>query len=143
VAATTRWNPWAALRGSDVRLWFAWLDGEHGRWEQHHDHDVVVLDARLPRRRRQEVLAHELVHAERRVGWPHATVATMELEEERVWRIALDRLAPPAAVREFLERRSTAGPVTVDDLAEEFDLSHQAARRVAELLRVRPAREPS
>jgi hypothetical protein len=137
VAATTHWNPWSALRQTDIRLWFAWLDGEHGRWEQHADGEAIVLDARLGRRHRQEVLAHELVHAERRVGWPAATAATMELEEERVWRVALDRLAPPSAVREFVERRATAGPVTIDDLAEEFDLSLEAAQRVAELLRVR------
>ncbi len=61
----------------------------------------------------------------------------MELEEERVWRVALCRLAPPAEVRGFLVRRGTIGPVTVADVAEEFDLSIEAATRLLDLLRVR------
>lgn len=140
VATSTRWNPWAALRDSGAVLWFTSLDGERGRWEGHGDHDVILLDERLGRRERQEVLAHELVHVERRVGWPQATAATMELEEERVWRVALDRLAPPQEVARFAERRAAAEPVTVADLAEEFDLSLDAAQRVAHLLRVRSSR---
>lgn len=128
-----RWDPWAALGATDIELWYAPLVGERGRWIRHADHQEILLDERLRRRTRREVLAHELVHAERGVGWPQATAATMELEEERVWRVALDRLAPPAEVQAFLVRRATVGPVTVADLAEEFDLSLGAARRVAQL----------
>jgi hypothetical protein len=62
----------------------------------------------------------------------------MELEEERVWRIALERLAPAAEVVAFARRRATAGPVLVEDIAEEFDLSPEAAERVVQLLRLRP-----
>ena len=130
---TGRWNPWAALRATRIELWFAPLDGERGRWTRRADGDEIVLDESLDRRSRQEVLAHELVHAERGVGWPDATVATMEVEEERVWRIALRRLVPPAEVARFLEQRGSVGAVTVADLAEEFDLSADAARRVAQL----------
>lgn len=132
-----RWNPWAALRSANVELWFASLDRERGRWSRFADHDEIVLESALDRRSRREVLAHELVHVERGVGWPDASAATMQLEEERVWRIALERLAPPEEVRAFLERRATVGPVTVHDLAEEFDLSPQAAARVARLHVVR------
>lgn len=128
-----RWNPWRALRASAVELWFAPLGGDRGRWSRRAGVDEILLEETLDRRTRREVLAHELVHVERGVGWPHATVATMELEEERVWRTALRRLAPPAEVAAFLERRSTSGPVTVQDLAEEFDLSDEAAVRVAAL----------
>ncbi|MGN6693611.1 MAG: ImmA/IrrE family metallo-endopeptidase [Aquihabitans sp.] len=131
-----RWNPWAALRDSSIELWFEPLNGERGRWTRRVDGDEILLDQALDRRSRQEVLAHELVHVERGVGWPHATAATMEIEEERVWRIALRRLAPPAEIRRFLARRGTAGPVTVADLAEEFDLSADAAERVARLYAV-------
>lgn len=131
-----RWNPWAALRASSVELWFAPLEGERGRWIRHDGGDEILLDQALDRRARQEVLAHELVHVERGVGWPHATAATMEAEEERVWRTALRRLAPPAEIRRFLARRGTVGPVTVADLAEEFDLSADAAARVARLYAV-------
>lgn len=128
-----RGNPWRALRASATELWFAPLDGDRGRWSRHDGVDEIVLEETLDRRSRREVLAHELVHVERGVGWPHATAATMELEEERVWRTALRRLAPPQEVDAFLDRRSTVGPVTVDELAEEFDLSHEAAARVAAL----------
>jgi hypothetical protein len=131
-----RWNPWAALRASSVELWFAPLEGERGRWTRRTDGDEIVLEESLSRQARQEVLAHELVHVERGVGWPHASEATMEIEEERVWRIALRRLAPPAEIHRFLARRGTVGPVTVADLAEEFDLSDDAAERVADLYAV-------
>lgn len=131
-----RWNPWAALRATPIELWFAPLHGERGRWTRRAGGDEILLDERLDRRTRQEVLAHELVHAERGVGWPDATPATMEAEEERVWRIALRRLAPPAEIARFLTQRGSVGPVTVADLAEEFDLSPGAARRVAELYAV-------
>lgn len=132
-----RWNPWAALRATSIELWFAPLAGERGRWTRGADGDEIVLDERLDRRARQEVLAHELVHAERGVGWPDATAATMELEEERVWRIALRRLAPPEEISRFLALRGTVGPVTIADLAEEFDLSPHAAERVAHLYAAR------
>ena len=133
---TGRWNPWAALRATGIELWFARLEGERGRWTRRVGGDEIVLDESLDRRSRQEVLAHELVHAERGVGWPDATVATMEVEEERVWRIALRRLVPPAEIARFLERRGSVGAVTIADLAEEFDLSADAARRVAQLCAV-------
>jgi hypothetical protein len=134
-----RWNPWRALRATSVDLWFAPLDGARGRWTRTGGLDEILLEETLDRRSRREVLAHELVHVERGVGWPHATAATMEREEERVWRIALDRLAPPEEVRAYLEARSTVGAVTIEDLAEEFDLSPTAAARVAHLWRVRTA----
>ncbi len=132
-----RWNPWRALRSRPIDLWFAPLDGDRGRWSSADGRDEILVEESLGRRHRREVLAHELVHAERRVGWPLATAATMELEEERVWRVALCRLAPPAEVRGFLLRRGTIGPVTVADVAEEFDLSIEAATRLLDLLRVR------
>lgn len=128
------WNPWHALRGTDVDLWFASLGGPRGLWTRRGGRDEILLEETLDRRERREVLAHELVHVERAVGWPQATVATMELEEDRVWRTALRRLAPPDEVRSFLRRRGTVGPVTVADLAEEFDLSPGTAERVARLL---------
>ena len=131
-----RWNPWAALRATPIQLWFAPLTGERGRWTRRPDGDEILLDERLDRRTRQEVLAHELVHAERGVGWPDATPATMEVEEERVWRIALRRLVPPEHLARFLAERGTVGAVTVADLAEEFDLSPDAAERVARLYAV-------
>ena len=133
------WNPWAALRASTIELWFAPIAPERGRWSRRPEGDEIVLEESLDRQTRQEVLAHELVHAERGVGWPHATAATMQVEEERVWRTALVRLAPVDQVRRFLVARGSVGPVTIADLAEEFDLSLEAASRVAHLYRVSPA----
>ena len=134
--AMQRWNPWRALRATSAELWFADLGGDRGRWARGPDGDEILLDHGLDRRARREVLAHELVHLERGVGWPQATALTMQLEEERVWRTALLRLAPPAEVQAFVRRRSSVGPIGVADLAEEFDLSLQAAARLARLLGV-------
>jgi hypothetical protein len=137
-AEGARWNPWRALRARpEIELWFAGLGRDRGRWTRRGSVDEILLDPSLDRQTRNEVLAHELVHAERGIGRPLATDATMQLEEERVWRIALDRLAPPAEVRAFVERRSTVGPVSIDDLAEEFDLSPESAARVARLTSTR------
>ena len=132
----TRWNPWASLRDLPVELWFAPLRGQRGRWTRRPEGDEILLEESLDRRSRREVLAHELVHVERGVGWPAATSATMQLEEERVWRIALRRLAPPAEIARFVRSRATVGPVTIADLADEFDLSLEAAARAARLYEV-------
>ncbi len=133
-----RWNPWRALRRSSAVLWFSDLGEDLGRWERRADGiDEILLDHRLSRRQRREVLAHELVHAERGVGWPSATAETMEVEEERVWRESLSRLAPPGEVVDFLRRRATVGGVTAEDVAEEFDLSPAGAHRVLRTLRAR------
>ena len=142
MVAMTRWNPWRALRSSGAQFWFASLDGDRGRWTRGPAGDEILLAPSLTRQERREVLAHELVHAERGIGWPVATSATMELEEERVWRIALSRLAPREDVEAFLRRRATVGPVTVADVAEEFDLSLDGAARLARLLAVQGGRPP-
>lgn len=125
-----RWNPWRALRGTDVELWFAALDGPRGRWTRSGGLDEILIEETLGRRERREVLAHELVHVERGVGWPDASAATMEREEAIVWCEALDRLVPPSEVSAFLARRASVGPVSVHELAEEFDLSDDGVRRV-------------
>ncbi|MCU1355625.1 MAG: IrrE N-terminal-like domain [Acidimicrobiales bacterium] len=130
------------MRSSGAQFWFASLDGDRGRWIRGPAGDEILLAPSLTRQERREVLAHELVHAERGIGWPVATPATMELEEERVWRIALGRLAPSEEVEAFLRRRGTVGPVTVADVAEEFDLSPDGAARLARLLAVQVGRLP-
>lgn len=131
------WNPWRELRErrSSVELWFAPLDGVRGLWTCDGDREDIYLDERLGRRERREVLAHELVHGERRIGHGAATEATMEREEQMVWRSAMVRLVPPVEVLAFVRRRLSAGPVTVDDLAEEFDLSHDGVRLLIRVLR--------
>jgi hypothetical protein len=125
------WNPWRALRATDIDLWFAALGGPRGRWDRTAAGDEILIEESLGRRERREVLAHELVHVERGIGWPDATAATMEREEAIVWDEALDRLVPPELVQAFLARRGTAGPVSLVELADEFDLSDDGARRIA------------
>lgn len=134
-----RWNPWRALRAStSVVLWFAPLGGVRGRWERGVDgRDEILIEETLGRRARREVLAHELVHVERGVGWPAATPATMQAEEERVWREALTRLAPPDQVLAFARERASVDAVTVYDVADEFDLTPETAARVVHLLWIR------
>lgn len=118
-------------------LWFAPLGGARGRWERGVDgRDEILIEETLGRRARREVLAHELVHVERGVGWPAATPATMQAEEERVWREALTRLAPPGQVLAFAQERASVGAVTVHDVADEFDLTPETAARVVHLLQV-------
>ncbi len=128
-----RWDPWRALHATDIDLTYAELDGERGRWTRSEQGDTIALHPLLDPRSAREVLAHELVHAERGVGWPAASASTMEIEEERVWRTALRRLAPPEEVARFLAERGALGAVTVADLADEFELSPRAAARVAAL----------
>jgi hypothetical protein len=136
----TRWNPWQTLRASDATFWFTAFPASRGLWTRIDGQDEILLEETLDRRTRREVLGHELVHMERGIGRPSATDATMQLEEDRVWRVAVRRLAPPAEVREFLERRGSVGPVTIEDVAEEFDLTIEGATRVARLLALEDGR---
>jgi hypothetical protein len=92
-------------------------DGVRGMWRG----DTVVLDDRLGRRQRNATLAHELVHEERRVGWPDATPATMEREEAIVRRITAERLVPVEELAE-LAARAELNPVEVWEVAEHFDV---------------------
>lgn len=133
------WNPWRALRerGEGAELWFAPLGGPRGLWVRRDGGDQIYLDERLGRRERREVLAHELIHAERGVGQNgDVTAATMAKEEETVWREAMRRLAPPAEVRRFLDRTPDDAGVTLSDLADEFDLSGPGVQRLVSLLEV-------
>jgi hypothetical protein len=86
------------------------------------------------------VLAHELIHAERGIGHPVATRATMEREEEIVRRETARRLVPTALLEAFLRARldPAAAPegVTADDVAEEFDVEPAVAAKALALLRL-------
>jgi hypothetical protein len=130
------WNPWRTLRELDeVELWFAPLDGCRGLWVRSGGRDAIYLEETLGRRERREVLAHELVHVERGLGHPDVCPLLTAKDEARVWREALDRLAPPEAV-EALRRRGEEGePVTVGDVADELDLSADGVGRLIALLR--------
>jgi hypothetical protein len=104
-----------------------------------------VLDAGLDRRARRCVLAHELVHAERGIGHPAATTATMEREEEAVRREVARRLVPPSLLQRFVAARVDLGGVTVGEVADEFDVEQEVAAKALALLHDsvrRPPRTP-
>jgi hypothetical protein len=80
------------------------------------------------------VLAHELVHAERGIGHPAATSATMEREEEAVRREVARRLVPPGLLSSLVAARSDVGGVTAAVVAEEFDVELDVAAKALDLL---------
>lgn len=130
------WNPWRALRDLDaVELWFAPLDGCRGLWLRIGGRDEIYLEETLDRRERREVLAHELVHVERGLGHPDVNPLLTEKDEAAVWREAIRRLAPPEVIGALRRRGEQGEPVTVDDLADELDLSADGVRRLVALLR--------
>lgn len=123
------WNPWRSLgERPGIELWFGRLpDGLHGLWQRDALGELIVLDDRLSRRQRRCVLAHELVHAERGIGHGAATEATMEREEAAVRREVARRLVPPDQLADLVARRLTVGPVTLDEIAEAFDVDADVA----------------
>ncbi len=102
----------------------------------------IVLDRQLGRRDRRSQLAHELVHHERGgspayEGQPPSWAAVVAREELLVDRVVARRLVPAAALEAFVRARMELGPVTADDVAEEFDVGELvAATALAELARI-------
>ena len=96
------------------------------------DRAAIVLSPGLDQVERRCALAHELVHDERRITSPAATDATMQLEEERVRRVAAARLVPAGELYELVVARATVEPITADVVAAEFDVTSAVA---AEALR--------
>lgn len=120
------WNPWRELRrrGSEVEFWFADLDETRGLWVRAGGRDQIFLSDRLRRRERREVLTHELIHAERGIGSPAATPATMAKEEHFVRAESWLRLVPPRELGSLIRRHADLGlPVDERSIAECFDLS--------------------
>jgi hypothetical protein len=126
------WNPWAAAaRLPRLEIWFGDVP-EGATWHRVGTRDQITIDARAGRRERCALLAHELVHLERGVGYPLATAATMEREEAIVRRETARRLVPPGELADLVARRSEVEPVTAALVAEEFDVPEPVA---AEALR--------
>ena len=131
------WDPWAAAsRRPHLEIWFGDVpDG--ATWHEEDHGDVITLDAGADRRRRRALLAHELVHAERRVGFPDATVATMQREEAIVRRVAATRLVPLDDLARLVRQRIDVEPVTAALVAEEFDVPDDVAAEALVALRQR------
>lgn len=128
------WNPWRAARHrADLDIIFDDVP-EGACWVRDGGRDVILLDVGLDRRARRAALAHELIHVERGIGHPHATAATMCREEAIVRRITASRLVPPEQLRRFVEQATSIQetgadhPVTLDMIADEFDVPRAVAR---------------
>lgn len=135
--ACPAWNPWAALRERPrtTLLWQA-LAGRAGLAEVAPDgSEIVVLDPRLGRRDRRAVLAHELIHLERRLlpqGTPQAVLAR---EEHQVRAEVVRRLVPPPDLRGLVAALASVEPVTAALVADEFDVPTAVAEAALEALR--------
>lgn len=119
-------NPWQTLRGRPVvRLWWSLLPpGVDAVW----DGDEIHIDFRLSRTERRCALMHELVHHERQVGWPDASAATMEREEQIVRSETARRLVPPEHLARWVEARAEVEPITAELVAQEWDVTAEVAR---------------
>jgi hypothetical protein len=121
------WDPWAAAaRLPSLEIWFGDVpDG--ATWHRADGQDHITIDARADRRLRRALLAHELVHVERGVGYPLATERTMQREEAIVRRETARRLVPPQELSELVARRGEVEPITAALVAEEFDVPEPVA----------------
>jgi hypothetical protein len=134
------WNPWAAAaRLPHLEIWFADVP-EGATWHRVGDRDHITIDAHASRRERSALLAHELVHVERGVGYPAATARTMEREEAIVRRETARRLVPPDELLALVAGRAEVEPITVDLVADEFDVPPDVAAEAVRALLATTAR---
>lgn len=137
------WDPWAAAgRRPDLEIWYADLP-EGATWHAEPEGDVITLDQAASRRERRALLAHELVHVERRVGYPAATAATMAREEAIVRRETARRLVPPDELAALVARRAEVEPITARLVADEFDVPEPVAQEALAALVARGSRPAS
>lgn len=96
-------------------------------------HGVIALDPGLHGVERRDVLAHELVHHERRggAGGHHRCVlwsAVRAREEGRVHAIVASRLVPLDELAAFCDRMADLGEgVGPDEVMDEFDCTRRVA----------------
>lgn len=114
-------------------LWRVLPDGMNGCWQP----GRITLDPRLTRVEARCTLMHELVHDERRIGWPFATAATMEKEEALVRKEAAMRLVPLDELEALMLARDGVDQASAYLVAEEFDVTTTVAgTALRELYRV-------
>jgi hypothetical protein len=109
------------------------LDAVVARWP---DGDaVIVLSTELGRRQRNAALMHELVHLERgggadTAGMPDGWRPVVARDEHQVDDEVARRLVPVDELRRFIRGRLDSDmPVSVIDVAGEFDVIDEVARR--------------
>ena len=129
-----RWNPWRAARERE-NLVIEFDDVPCGAaWFQEGELDVIVIDAAADRRTRRALLAHELIHAERRIGFPAASAAVMQREEAAVRRETALRLVPLEELAAFVGRSEGIEPVTAGAVGDEFDVPVDVAEEACRAL---------
>lgn len=126
-----RENPWRTLRSRPwITLEWADLpDGMHGMWSG----TTITLSNRATRVERRCALMHELIHAERGIGWGYATAETMQTEERIVRVQTALRLVPLDELERFVDRCDFEA-VTAGLIAREFDVTPRVASLAAGLL---------
>jgi hypothetical protein len=130
------WNPWSALRDRD-HIRFV-LDpvaevGGGGLYARHGDCAAIVIHPELHRIDRRAALAHELIHDERGIVPTEAPQWIVSREEHLVHLEVARRLVPLDQLADFVEAH--AGPLTVADVADEFDVPPDVARRAIDMIR--------
>lgn len=83
----------------------------------------ITLDENLGRVELRCALMHELVHDERRIGWPFASAETMETEERQVRTIAACRLVPLDELEALMVARDSIDQRSAVLVAAEFDVT--------------------
>ena len=127
-----RENPWATLKARPhVRLlWKVLPNGMAGQWAG----GDITLNPNLGRVELRCALMHELVHEDRRIGWPFATTATMEAEERIVRQETALRLVPLDELHALALNLEGLAYVTAELVAEEFDVTVQVAHLALQVL---------
>lgn len=119
-----------------MSLEYGWLPKHRGRVEDHDAFFVITLDARLGRVERRCVLGHELCHLELGLLFhggesPH----WVRRSERRVDAEVARRLVPLDDLATFIEMRlACEEPVSVEAVAEEYDVTPRVARDAMLLL---------
>ncbi len=128
-------NPWSTLRARPhlTLRWKLLPTGMDAMWRT----GEILLDPRLSRTERRCALMHELVHDDRRIGWPFATAATMETEERIVRQEAAVRLVPLDQLEALARAREGLDYVTEALVADEFDVTVQVAGLALRMMNAR------
>ncbi len=136
------WKPWRELRDrNDVAFVLVDLPaGIPALRARRGDQRVILIDRTLSPAERLAHLAHELVHDERgdsghQPGLPERLRPLVAREEERVDQIVARRLIPTDELELFVRARTSVGPVSAQDVADEFEVPVPVARRALHNIR--------
>ncbi len=126
---TLDWDPWdAAAAREDLEVVEGDFEGRAGAWQRDALGDIIVLHPALSAIERRAVLTHELIHAERGIGWGAASAATMQREEAIVRREVATRLVPPHRLARLLDARDASDVVDVALVVDAFEVPPDVAQ---------------